>query len=457
MSVRILIGDVLDKLRALPSDHFDVIITSPPYWGLRDYGVAGQLGLEPTLGEHLDAMVEVFRECRRVLKATGTLWLNYGDCYATTPNGRSAAATKAAGEDDRTFRDKPFSTVGPIYEVQPEGRTAGRRGTAGNLGNGGMNGAAIPDGRVVAGGTLKPKDLCMIPNRLAIALQDDGWWVRSENIWGKTNPMPESTRDRPATAFEKVFQLTKSGRYFYNKAAVRQGRTSDENANGFRGGSYVHDVPSGRAAVGNYPVPKGWDQSVGDGGHGSIHRTGRERGDSFARHHKASAGDHGQSPQFRTEREPVAYLRGEGRSLRTYEPSAVDVWAMATTPFDSELCTDCCAYFDRKAVRALRVVEVNRADGGVDRLRYCTCGSHTGWLSHFATFPPSLVERCLDASGGEGARVLDPFGGAGTTALVAARRGLDATVIELNPWYALLAMHRIGAALPDCDIVMGDA
>nr|WP_314437590.1 site-specific DNA-methyltransferase [uncultured Brevundimonas sp.] len=418
MSVRILIGDVLDKLRALPSDHFDVIITSPPYWGLRDYGVAGQLGLEATLGEHLDAMVEVFRECRRVLKATGTLWLNYGDCYATTPNGRSAAATKAAGEDDRTFRDKPFSTVG---------------------------------------GTLKPKDLCMIPNRLAIALQDDGWWVRSENIWGKTNPMPESTRDRPATAFEKVFQLTKSGRYFYNKAAVRQGRTSDENANGFRGGSYVHDVPSGRAAVGNYPVPKGWDQSVGEGGHGTIHRTGRERGDSFARHHKASAGDHGQSSQFRTEREPVAYLRGEGRSLRTYEPSAVDVWAMATTPFDSELCTDCCAYFDRKAVRALRVTEVVREDGGVGRLRYCSCGSHTGWLSHFATFPPSLVERCLDASGGEGARVLDPFGGAGTTGLVAARRGLDATVIELNPWYALLAMHRIGAALPDCDIVMGDA
>jgi DNA modification methylase len=110
VTVRILIGDVLAKLRALPSDHFDVIITSPPYWGLRDYGVEGQLGLEPTLGEHLDAMVAVFRECRRVLKATGTLWLNYGDCYATTPNGRSAAATKAADGDDRTFRDKPFST-----------------------------------------------------------------------------------------------------------------------------------------------------------------------------------------------------------------------------------------------------------------------------------------------------------------------------------------------------------
>ena len=418
VTVRILIGDVLAKLRALPSDHFDVIITSPPYWGLRDYGVEGQLGLEATLGEHLDAMVAVFRECRRVLKATGTLWLNYGDCYATTPNGRSAAATKASGGDDRTFRDKPFSTVG---------------------------------------GTLKPKDLCMIPNRLAIALQDDGWWVRSENIWGKTNPMPESTRDRPATAFEKIFQFTKSGSYFYDKAAVRQGRTSGEDANGFRGGSYVHDEPGRRASVGNCPVPKGWDQSVGEGGHGSIHRSGRERGDSFARHHKASAGGHGQSSQFRTEREPVAYLRGEGRSLRTYEPSPVDVWAMATTPFDSELCTDCCAYFDRKAVRALRVVEVDRADGGVDRQRYCTCGSHTGWLSHFATFPPSLVERCLDASGGEGARVLDPFGGAGTTALVAARRGLDATVIELNPWYALLAMHRIGAALPGCDIAMGDA
>ena len=143
MSVTILIGDVRDRLRALPADSVDCVVTSPPYWGLRDYGVDGQIGLEPTLGEHLAVMVDVFEEVRRVLKPTGTLWLNYGDCYATSPNGRSAADTKAAGTDDRTFRDKPFSTIQ---------------------------------------GVLKAKDLCMVPNRLAIALQEAGWWVRSEII-----------------------------------------------------------------------------------------------------------------------------------------------------------------------------------------------------------------------------------------------------------------------------------
>ncbi|KAB7782433.1 DNA modification methylase M.SthI [Methylorubrum populi] len=113
MTVRILIGDVRERLRTLPDAYFDMVCTSPPYWGLRDYGVAGQIGLERTLGEHLAVMVEVFREVRRVLKPQGTLWLNYGDCYAASPNGRAAADVVG---DDRTFRDKPFSTVGPIFD-----------------------------------------------------------------------------------------------------------------------------------------------------------------------------------------------------------------------------------------------------------------------------------------------------------------------------------------------------
>ena len=121
----ILVGDVFARLAQIPSNSVDCCVTSPPYWGLRDYDVAGQIGLEPTLAEHIDVMVRVFREVRRVLKSSGTLWLNYGDCYATQPNGRSAAEVKSLGTDDRTFRDKPFSTIG---------------------------------------GTLKPKDLCMIPN-----------------------------------------------------------------------------------------------------------------------------------------------------------------------------------------------------------------------------------------------------------------------------------------------------
>ena len=183
MSCQILTGDVRDILPTLEADSVDCVVTSPPYWGLRDYGVAGQIGLEPTLGEHIGVMVSVFRAVRRALKPTGTLWLNYGDCYATSPNGRSAADVKALGNDDRTFRDKPFSTIG---------------------------------------GALKPKDLCMVPNRLAIALQEDGWWVRSEIVWHKPNPMPESVFDRPSTAHEKVFLLTRSPKYFYDAEAIRE-------------------------------------------------------------------------------------------------------------------------------------------------------------------------------------------------------------------------------------------
>ena len=158
-------------------------------------------------------MVDVFREVRRVLKPRGKLWLNYGDCYAASPNGRAAADVVG---DDRTFRDKPFSTVGPIFD--PAYARTLRVGRSNNIGNG----ASDHGGRIVAGGYLKPKDLCMIPNRLAIALQDDGWWVRSEIIWHKPNPMPESVYDRPTSAHEKVWLLSKSEDYFYNHEAIRE-------------------------------------------------------------------------------------------------------------------------------------------------------------------------------------------------------------------------------------------
>jgi DNA modification methylase len=191
--ITLLLGDVRAKLAEIDSDSVDCCVTSPPYWGLRDYGVDGQIGLERTLGEHLAVMVEVFREVRRVLKPSGTCWVNYGDCYASTPNGRSAAAVKAAGNDDRTFRDKPFSTVGPIYAPISEDRQKAR----GAKNSGFENRSAPPvPGIIHAAGYLKAKDLCMVPQRLFIALQEDGWWVRSVLPWIKRNGMPESIGDR---------------------------------------------------------------------------------------------------------------------------------------------------------------------------------------------------------------------------------------------------------------------
>ncbi len=432
--VRLFAGDCIEMMNRMEPDSVDCVVTSPPYWGLRDYGVEGQIGLEPTLAEHLEVMVAVFEAVRRVLKPTGTLWLNYGDCYATAPNGRSAAATKLAASDDRTFRDKPFSTVGPIYQPikNPRGEfTVGDRQS--------MRENA---GRIGAGGYLKPKDLCMIPNRLAIALQDAGWWVRSEIIWGKSNPMPDSSGAyRPATAHEKIFMLTKSGdgdvwrardtgeiSFFpdlsemcalvtdadrqgprwsrigahYDAGAVRIGRAGDEDANGFRGGSYVGGKPGARAAKGNRRVkmPDGWD--TGPGGYGSHHRNGREKGKVLdkqrghsRRHSRRHAGFND-----RWDAMEKAEQQANGRYLRNYEPAQLTVWHMATQAFKE---------------------------------------------AHFATFPPELAERCILAGCPKGGLVLDPFGGAGTTALVALRHGRKADLIELNPEYAAIAQRRIEA------------
>ncbi|AIL99957.1 DNA-methyltransferase [Sinorhizobium meliloti] len=220
----IYVGDCIETMRRMPSGSVDCVVTSPPYWGLRDYGVDGQIGLEPTLGQHIAVMVEVFTAVWRILKPQGTVWLNYGDCYAAAPNGKSAEAYKADGSDDRTFRDKPFSTVGPIYQADRHGD----RGVRGNV-HRRAAGVSSP-GAIVARGYLKPKDLCMIPNRLAIALQEAGWWVRSEIIWHKPNPMPESVYDRPTTAHEKVFLLTKGEDYFYDHEAIREPVTGGSHA-----------------------------------------------------------------------------------------------------------------------------------------------------------------------------------------------------------------------------------
>lgn len=138
--ITILQGDCIDVMRTLPPDSVDCVVTSPPYWGLRDYGVTGQMGLEQSLGEHLAVMVNVFAEVHRILKPTGTVWLNYGDCYASKPNGRKADDITG---DDRRFRDKPFSTVGAINRNRDIPRGTGRWGGGNNP----------------AGGILKPKDL----------------------------------------------------------------------------------------------------------------------------------------------------------------------------------------------------------------------------------------------------------------------------------------------------------
>lgn len=205
MTIKILHGDVRDVLATLPDDTFDCIVTSPPYWGLRDYGVAGQIGLEPTLTEYLDTMTAVCRDLRRVLKPEGTFWLNIGDSYAANRGGTA----------------QPAETLGGGKGGWAENGDRVNRGR-----KDGYNPSRDPKGH-----GLKHKDLCMAPNRLAIRLQEDGWFVRSEIIWHKPNPMPESVTDRPTSSHEKVWLLTKSERYAYDADAVREPLQTDPKEN----------------------------------------------------------------------------------------------------------------------------------------------------------------------------------------------------------------------------------
>lgn len=177
----ILTGDALTVLRTLPSESVQTIVTSPPYYALRDYGVDGQIGLEKSPAAFIAKLVEVFREARRVLRSDGTCWVNIGDTYAGGSRGRDDSG------DGGKFG-------GPRIERK--------------------------DNPIPAG--FKKKDLMMIPARLAIALQDDGWWLRSDVIWFKPSAMPEPTADRPSRSHEHLFLLAKSERYFYNADAIRE-------------------------------------------------------------------------------------------------------------------------------------------------------------------------------------------------------------------------------------------
>ena len=181
VTAQLLIGDVRQRLSELPDATVQTCITSPPYWGLRDYGEDGQIGLEQTPEAYVEQMVNVFREVRRVLRDDGTLWLNLGDSYAGS--GRGPEGNLSKKQDFRFMQNK--------------------------------TGFITPVG-------LKPKDLVGIPWRVAFALQADNWWLRQDIIWHKPNPMPESVTDRCTKAHEYLFLLTKSNKYHFDNESIKE-------------------------------------------------------------------------------------------------------------------------------------------------------------------------------------------------------------------------------------------
>lgn len=174
----LLVGDARQLLLQMPDGYFDCIVTSPPYWGLRDYGVRGQIGAEATVDDYIADLVRLFREARRTLADDGTLWLNIGDSYTSGGRARRGA------------------------DAKNKGRAMGYR-------------APTPEG-------LKPKDLIGVPWKLAFALQADGWYLRTDIIWNKPNCQPESVKDRPTRAHEYVFLFSKSEKYYYDWQAIME-------------------------------------------------------------------------------------------------------------------------------------------------------------------------------------------------------------------------------------------
>lgn len=312
--VTLYLGDALECLRQLPDESVNCCITSPPYWGLRDYGVPGQIGLEATPDEYVARMVEVFAEVRRVLRSDGVCWINLGDSY--TSGGRHGHGTRL-GFKQSTNRGANDDTSCQRCDTPPG---------------------------------LKPKDLCGIPWRVAFALQTDGWWLRSDIIWAKPAPMPESVTDRLTRSHEYIFLLAKSERYFYDADAIREPLAEDSIPRAMRsrsGGKF-----NGRPHSEISPLAQG----AGYGG-ANVDRV----------------------------------CPPNGRNKR-------DVWTVNTDPFPE---------------------------------------------AHFATFPPALILPCVLAGCPVGGTILDPFSGAGTTALVAKQNGRHCIGLELNEDYLAMSAKRL--------------
>lgn len=336
MSVQILPGDCRETLRTLAPESVQCCVTSPPYWGLRDYGHAGQLGLEATPELYVAAMVEVFREVRRVLADDGTLWLNIGDSYAGSGKGPSNSISR------------PSQCMSNV-EAAP------------------CAWIRVPDG-------LKQKDLVGIPWMVAFALRADGWWLRGDNIWGKPNGMPESTKDRPCRAHEYVFLLSKSADYFYDYEAVR-----------------LPPLPSTTARL---------EQHI-EAQRGSIRANGGEKTNGTM---KAVRGSDKQ--------------RGHTRRHAGFN----DRWDAMERSEQQE---------NGAALRSVWWIAPAQTRDG-----------------HYAVMPENLAALCILAGSRAGDTVLDPFGGSGTTAVVAEELGRRAILCELAPHYLPLIQRRLAASTP---------
>ena len=377
MSYRLLQGDALDVLETLEPQSVHCVVTSPPYWGLRDYGTDGQLGLEATPEEYVRAMVTVFDRVWRVLRDDGTLWLNLGSSYAG--GGRNSG--------------NPLENTSAMQLTQIHSMNTGP--------------APVPDG-------FKPKDMVPIPWMVAMALQAYGWYLRSDIIWSKPNPMPESVTDRPTKAHEYVFLLTKQPRYYYDAEAVRE----------------PHAEIDRRTAQGLSRIPY------------------NGKSNPETREFSGGADWLGQHPNGRNRRSvwTIATEAFSEAHFAVYPTALVKPCVLAGTS-ERGVCPACGKPWERVTERENMEIRPGpsreaRSNGG--QLRTQVNGTMvkpptsttTGWRAGCG----------CDAGEPVPATVLDPFCGSGTTGLVALTYGRDFIGIDLSPEYLAMAERRIAPA-----------
>jgi DNA modification methylase len=359
----------------LADNSVQCVVTSPPYFGLRDYGVDAQIGLEPTPEEYVANLVAVFREVRRVLRDDGTLWLNLGDSYAGSGKGQTPS-----GAADHKVR-----------------KTQGMKLDAGD----------VPEG-------LKPKDLIGIPWRVAFALQTDGWWLRSDIVWAKPNVMPSSVKDRCTSSHEYLFLLTKRGHYYYDARAIAE-PAQPARACG----------PNSRANV-DRTTARGMrkQDAIANGTYVGFNERYRER--PVATRNKRDVWT-------------IATRPYSGAHFATMPPDLVEPCIKAGTS-ERGCCPKCGAPWERVTERT---GHVNKREPAHVPNNTPSKTDSTGWAPVLRATDLWRPTCACDAGDPVPCVVLDPFAGAGTVAMVAARLGRQSVGVELSPEYCRMAEERI--------------
>jgi len=381
-------GDWIKLAEQLDDESIDLIFTSPPYWGLRDYGIEGQIGLEEHPNEYIKQLVDGFRILRNKLKKTGSFYLNLGDTYFGQPCGNPEHLSKTLNNSEEYSKNrwkgidkKPFRSGEPDPKL-PE-RLRAREQFKGKKSN-----------------WLQPKQLMLMPSRVAIALQEDGWILRNDNIWHKPNPMPSSVKDRLNTTYEHIFHFVKSRKYYYDLDAIREPH-SQESLDDLNRRKSMRFITSKDAKT----AQKGL--KIGDGGD----RLNRTRDEFF--------NEKGKNPGDVVTKDSK-YIEGNASSLKDR----------------------------RDYYRSMGLPEGNIK--GKNPGDFMSINTQPFPAAHFAVFPPEILIKPLKSSCPDGGTVLDPFSGSGTVAVVCKhahkfgiKKKLNYLGFELSMEYVKIAEMRL--------------